>query len=173
VDDLDAVDDVAAGDDPGSAGGTRWLDAEEQRAWRAYLDTTRLLIRALGQQLQADADVSFTDYELLVKLSEAPGQRMRMRDLADATLSTRSGVTRAVTRLELVGWVRRVECEDDRRGTHAELTGAGAAKLAAAAPGHVAAVREHLFDHLTAAQVGQLGTAFGGVAEALARIKHP
>jgi DNA-binding MarR family transcriptional regulator len=147
----------------------RWLDAEEQRAWRAYLDTTRLLIRALDQQLQSDADVSFTDYELLVKLSEAPGQRLRMRDLADATMSTRSGVTRAVTRLEEIGWVRRVTCEDDRRGTHAELTPAGAAKLAAAAPGHVAAVRSHLFDQLTAAQVAQLGVAFGQVAEVLQR----
>jgi DNA-binding MarR family transcriptional regulator len=148
---------------------TRWLDAEEQRAWRAYLDTTRSLILALDQQLQADSDVSLTDYELLVRLSEAPGRRLRMRELAAATLSTRSGATRAVTRLEQAGWVRRVECEADRRGTHAELTPDGAAKLAEAAPGHVAAVREHLFDHLTAAQVKQLGKAFGQVSEPLVR----
>ena len=139
---------------------TRWLDPEEQRAWRAYLDTTRLLIRALGQQLEAEAGISFTDYELLVKLSEAPGRRMRMRDLADATMSTRSGVTRAVTRLAEVGWVRRVHCEDDRRGTHAELTPAGIAKLSGTAPGHVAAVRAHLFDRLDPAAVRQLGGVF-------------
>ncbi|WP_020577529.1 MarR family winged helix-turn-helix transcriptional regulator [Actinopolymorpha alba] len=134
----------------------RWLDATEQEAWRAYLDTTRLLIQTLGRQLETDAGISFTDYELLVHLSEAPERRMRMRDLADATLATRSGVTRAVTRLERAGWVRRVECEDDRRGMHAELTDAGMAKLEKAAPGHVAAVREQMFDLLSSREVEQL-----------------
>jgi DNA-binding MarR family transcriptional regulator len=79
-----------------------------------------------------------------------------MRDLADAALATRSGVTRAVTRAERAGWVRRVECEDDRRGMNAELTEAGRAKLAAAAPGHVGAVREHLLDLLDPEQLDQL-----------------
>ncbi|GAA2389211.1 MarR family transcriptional regulator [Catellatospora methionotrophica] len=129
---------------------TRWLDDDEQETWRAYLEATRLLIQALDRQLETDAGVSFTDYELLVHLSEAPGHRLRMRDLADASFTSRSGVTRAVTRLEDAGWVRRVECDDDRRGMHAELTAAGAAKLAEAAPGHVGAVREHMFDHLSA-----------------------
>lgn len=130
-------------------GDTRWLDDGEQETWRAYLEGTRLLIQALDRQLETDSGVSFTDYELLVHLSEAPGRRMRMRDLADASFTSRSGVTRAVTRLEDAGWVRRVECDDDRRGMHAELTEAGAAKLAEAAPGHVTAVREHMFDHLS------------------------
>ena len=117
---------------------TRWLDAEEQQAWRAYLDTTRLLLPALDRQLQADAGISLHRLRRArVELSEAPGRRMRMRDLAEATLSTPSAATRAVTRCEQAGWVRRVECEDDRRGMHAQLTRAGAAKLAAAAPGHV------------------------------------
>ena len=137
-----------------------WLDQEEQAAWRAYLDGTRLLFQELDRQLEADAELSLTDYELLVRLSEAPEGRLRMRDLADATLSTRSGVTRAVTRAERAGWVRRVECEDDRRGMNAELTEAGRAKLAAAAPGHVNAVRENLLDLLTPEQLGQL-TAIG------------
>jgi DNA-binding MarR family transcriptional regulator len=132
---------------------TRWLDPAEQEAWRAYLDSTRLLIQALDRQLEADAGISLLDYEVLVKLSEAPERRMRMRDLANATLSTRSGTTRAVTRLEHTGWVRRVECEDDKRGMEAELTDEGAAKLAATAPGHVAAVRAHMFDLLTPGQV--------------------
>jgi DNA-binding MarR family transcriptional regulator len=81
---------------------------------------------------------------------------MRMRDLAEATLSTRSGATRAVARLERAGWVHRVECDDDRRGTEAELTPEGLAKLTAAAPGHVAAVRANMFDLLTGRQVEQL-----------------
>jgi DNA-binding MarR family transcriptional regulator len=138
-----------------------WLTADEQDAWRAYLDGTRLLIQALDRQLEADAGISLLDYEVLVALSEAAGRRMRMRDLADALLSTRSGATRAVTRLEREGWVRRVECAADRRGTEAELTDAGYAKLAAAAPGHVAAVRRHVFEPLTARQVGHL-RAIGG-----------
>lgn len=145
----------------------RWLDGAEQQAWRAYLDATRLLVRALDRQLEDGAGISFTDYELLVQLSEAPDQRLRMRDLADAALSTRSGMTRAVTRLERVGWVRRVECEEDRRGMYAELTPSGCAKLAASAPGHVAAVRAHVFDELTAAQWQQLGATCSQLAESL------
>lgn len=134
----------------------RWLDAEQQAAWRAYLDGTRMLFAELDRQLEADSGISLTDYELLVRLSEAPEQRLRMRDLAEATLSTRSGVTRAVTRAEKAGWVRRVECEDDRRGMNAELTRAGSDKLAASAPAHVASVRENLIDLLDDAQLDQL-----------------
>jgi DNA-binding MarR family transcriptional regulator len=131
----------------------RWLDRDEQAAWRAYLDGTRMLLQALDRQLAADSDLTLTDYELLVRLSEAPDGVLRMRDLADATISTRSGVTRAVTRAEKAGWVRRVECEDDRRGMNAELTDAGREKLATSAPGHVEAVRRHLIDLLTPDQV--------------------
>jgi DNA-binding MarR family transcriptional regulator len=134
----------------------RWLTADEQAAWRAYLAGSRLLVYALDRQLTGEAGLSFIEYDVLVVLSEAPGRRMRMRDLAEATLSTRSGATRTVTRLEQTGWVRRVECADDRRGTEAELTDAGMAKLKAAAPGHVAAVRAHLFDLITPRQVAQL-----------------
>jgi DNA-binding MarR family transcriptional regulator len=135
---------------------TRWLTPEEQAAWRAYLGSTRLLNQILDHQLQAAAGFSVTEYETLVRLSEAPGRRMRMRELAGQSVATRSGVTRTVTRLEQAGLVRRVSCADDRRGMHAELTDAGAAALAAAAPGHVAAVREHVFDHLSPDQVTQL-----------------
>jgi DNA-binding MarR family transcriptional regulator len=139
----------------------RWLNAPEQAAWRAYLDGTRMLLAELDRQLVSAADLSLTDYELLVRLSEAPEGRLRMRELADAALATRSGVTRAVTRAERAGWVRRVECEDDRRGMNAELTEEGRAKLAAAAPGHVTAVRENLLNLLAPEQLSQL-TAIGG-----------
>jgi DNA-binding MarR family transcriptional regulator len=148
----------------------RWLDDDEQTAWRAYLDGTRMLFQALDRQLTSESDLSLTDYELLVRLSEAPDGRLRMRDLADATLSTRSGVTRAVTRAEKAGWVQRVECEDDRRGMNAELTAAGRRKLAESAPGHVGAVREHLLDLLTPEQLGQL-TEIGGRLRAHLSVK--
>ncbi|MDI1465295.1 MarR family transcriptional regulator [Catellatospora sp. KI3] len=145
----------------------RWLDSDEQDTWRAYIEGTRLLIQALDRQLETDSGVSFTDYELLVHLSEAPGRRMRMRDLADATFSSRSGVTRAVTRLEAAGWVRRVECDDDRRGMHAELTAAGARKLADTAPGHVAAVRQHMIDQLSAGERAAVRASFGRMRDEL------
>lgn len=124
----------------------RWLGADEQQAWRAYLDATRLLLRDLDNQLTRDSGISFTDFELLVVLSEAPDRRRRMSELADAVTTTRSGVTRAISRLVDNGWVTRVKCDDDKRGMSAELTEAGMNILAAASPGHVEAVRGKMFD---------------------------
>ena len=136
---------------------TRWLSAQEQQTWRAYLDATRLLLQALDRQLNRDAGISFTDFELLVVLSEAPERRLRMSELAEAVTTTRSGVTRAISRLVDAGWVRRVECKHDKRGMMAELTDAGADKLAAASPGHVAEVRRNMFDLLSPRDVAILG----------------
>lgn len=126
-----------------------WLNATEQTMWRSYLESTRLLFRSLDHQLVRDADISLSDYEILVLLSEAPQRQARMHRIADAMSTTRGGATRAVSRLVEAGWVRRVDCADDRRGSLAELTDAGAAKLADAAPGHVAAVRANVFDLLS------------------------
>lgn len=139
---------------------TRWLDPAEQLAWRSYLDATRLLLRALDQQLSADAGISFTDYELLVVLSESPHRRLRMSELADAATTTRSGVTRAIDRLVKAGWVERVEVDDDKRGKSAELTPAGIDKLALASPGHVAEVRRRMFDVLSPEDVAVFGHAY-------------
>lgn len=145
----------------------RWLDAAEQRMWRSYLDCTRLLLQALDRQLVRDSGLSLTDFELLVLLSEAPGRRLRMRELADAMTTTRGGVTRAVSRLVDAGWARRVDCEDDKRGTLAELTANGAAKLADAAPGHVAAVRENMFDLLRRNDVDRFGRLYADMRDHL------
>jgi DNA-binding MarR family transcriptional regulator len=144
---------------------TRWLSNTEHQAWRAYLDATRLLLRTLDQQLTRDAGMSFTDFEILVILSEAPDRRLRMRELAEAMTTTRGGATRACGRLVTAGWVRRVECEDDKRGMMAELTGEGAEKLAAVSPGHVAEVRKRMFDLLSSRDVSVLGGAFETMRE--------
>lgn len=134
----------------------RWLDAEEQRAWRAFMFASRLLFDTLDRELQRDAGMPHAYYEILVRLSEAPDRRLRMSDLAEASSFSRSRLSHAVSRLEALTWVRRDDCPSDRRGQLAVLTEGGFAALENAAPGHVAAVRAHLLDPLTAAQVRAL-----------------
>jgi|SRR5437764_9223980 len=146
---------------------TRWLSEDEQQVWRAFLDANRLLFEQLDRQLQAESGIPHTYYEILVRLSEADDHTMRMSELADRCLSSRSRLSHAVARLEATGWVERREADDDRRGTVAALTPAGLAALTAAAPGHVEAVRAHLFDQLTATQVAQLGRISQAVVDHL------
>ena len=134
----------------------RWLDDDETRTWIAWLLSTRLLWDELERDLQRDSAMPFSYYEILVMLSDSPGRSRRMSDLADATQSSRSRLSHAITRLESLGWVRRESCPSDRRGALAVLTDAGFAALEAAAPDHVESVRVHLFDQLSPAQVVQL-----------------
>ena len=130
-------------------GDTRWLDDDEQRTWRAFLTAQLLLTDRLERQLQRDAGLPHAYYEILVRLSEAPDRTLRMNQLADSSLSSRSRLSHAVARLEAAGWVRRRACDEDRRGAFADLTPAGMAKLEEAARGHVEAVRANLFDALS------------------------
>jgi DNA-binding MarR family transcriptional regulator len=139
-----------------TASGTRWLTDTEQQAWRAFLDVDRLLFDSLDRELQSDAGMSHADYEILVRLSEAPGRQVRMSELAQQTLFSRSRLSHAVARLEHLGWVRRTSCPTDKRGMLAHLTDAGYAELEAAAPGHAAAVCRYIFDALTGDEVAQL-----------------
>jgi DNA-binding MarR family transcriptional regulator len=134
----------------------RWLDPDEQRTWRAFFAASQLLFDRLDRELQRDAGIPHTYFEILVRLSEAPDRHLRMSDLARHTRSSRSRLSHAVARLEERGWVVRRDCDTDKRGQLAALTDAGMAALTAAAPGHVAGVRAHLFDQLTADQVRQL-----------------
>jgi DNA-binding MarR family transcriptional regulator len=136
---------------------TRWLSEDEQRAWRNYIEATTMLLDALDRQLQQDAGMPHGYFEILVRLSEAPDRTLRMSELADATRSSRSRLSHAVSRLEERGWVERQDCETDRRGQLARLTDRGVAALAEAAPGHVEAVREHVIDRLSRDQITQLG----------------
>jgi DNA-binding MarR family transcriptional regulator len=132
---------------------TRWLDDDEQRTWRAFLAANRLLMDSLDRQLQHEAGIPHTYYEILVRLSEVPERALRMSQLAASSMSSRSRLSHAVARMEETGWVRRRECATDRRGAVCELTDAGMEAIKAAAPGHVEAVRTHLFDQLTPEQV--------------------
>ena len=131
----------------------RWLDEGEQRAWRAWLYSAQLLMDRLDRELTHATGISHAYYEILVALSEAPDRMMRMSELADRCLSSRSRLSHAVSRLEERGWVRRQTCAEDGRGQLAVLTDEGFAALEAAAPVHVEGVRTHLFDQLTPQQV--------------------
>src|SRR5436190_6718979 len=142
---------------------TRWLGPDEQRAWRAFIEANRLLYAAIEAQLQHAADMPHNYYEILVRLSESPTRSLRMSQLADASVSSKSRVSHAVARLEERGWVRRAECSSDRRGQEAHLTAKGFAALEEIAPGHVECVRSSLFDALSPAQVKQLR----GICEAV------
>jgi DNA-binding MarR family transcriptional regulator len=135
---------------------TRWLDDDEQHTWRSFLTATRLFLDGIERQLQQDSGLPHAYYEILVRLSEAPGRTMRMSELATTSLSSRSRISHAVARLEASGWVRRRPCEHDKRGQLAELTDEGVAGLEAAAPAHVEAVRRGLFDALSPEQVAAL-----------------
>lgn len=146
---------------------TRWLSAEQQVHWRAYLAATTLLADRLSRELQAAHGLTLADYEILVRLSESEGRRLRMSHLADATLSSRSRLSHQIDRMEKAHLVQRQPCEDDRRGSWAVLTPHGWDVLVAAAPDHVAGVREHLVDLLTDAQFASLGEACSLVAAPL------
>ena len=140
----------------GPAGEPRWLDAEEQKAWRAWLYSTQLLQDRLDRELTHQTGISHAYYEILVALSETPGRMMRMSELADRCLSSRSRLSHAVSRLEERGWIRRQLCAEDGRGQLAVLTDEGFAALEAAAPIHVESVRTHLFDQLSPVQVAAM-----------------
>lgn len=145
----------------------RWLTSEEQYVWRSYIEAATLLEDHLDRQLQRDAGMPHVYYGLLVKLAESPRRRLRMTELAKHAKITRSRLSHAVARLEKSGWVRRENCPSDKRGQFAVLTEEGMEVLKQSAPGHVAAVRQAVFDRLTPEQQKSLGEIMRIVAEGL------
>ncbi|MFD9909597.1 MarR family winged helix-turn-helix transcriptional regulator, partial [Streptomyces sp. NPDC059063] len=135
-----------------SAAAPRWLDDEEQRTWLAYVHASTLIEDYLDRQLQRDAGMPHVYYGLLVQLSAAPRRRLRMTELARGSKITRSRLSHAIARLEKSGWVRREDCPTDKRGQFAILTDEGFEVLRQTAPGHVAAVRQAIFDRLSPEQ---------------------
>ncbi|MCX4097833.1 MarR family winged helix-turn-helix transcriptional regulator [Nocardia sp. alder85J] len=145
----------------------RWLDEREQRAWIAFLTATGLLGRRLDRQLELDAGLSHLQYEILVRLAAATGHELRMSELADSLVDSKSKLTYQIDRLERAGLVRRRSCHSDMRAVYAVLTDAGRRKLEQAAPGHVATVRELFIDVLTPEQLEVMATALGEVSRRL------
>lgn len=133
------------------------LTTAEQAVWRTFLRAHTLLVRTLEGELVAEHDLPLPSYDVLVQLSEAPGRRLRMTELADRVLLSRSGLTRLVDRLVRDGLVAREACPEDARGTLAVLTDAGFERLAAAWPTHLRGVAAHL-GRLSPAEVEELTT---------------
>ncbi|MGG8406925.1 MarR family winged helix-turn-helix transcriptional regulator [Streptomyces sp. 12297] len=148
-------------------GDTRWLDESEMRAWKAFLAAGALLNRRLDQQLREDSGLSHAQYEILVRLSAVPDGELRMTELADALINSKSGLTYQVGQLEKAGLVRRRSCPSDVRGVYAVLTEAGRELLERAAPGHVGTVRELLIDVLTPEQLTAIADGLGEVTRRL------
>ncbi len=165
---------IAAAGAAGPAGAAgadqRWLDPGEMAAWLAFLEVSHRLDRVIEQQLRQDAGLSHAQYEILSRLESAPGGQLRMSDLADVIIVSRSGLTYQVTQLEKAGLVRRGKCPSDERGVLAMLTPAGRAALLRAAPGHLRVVRENLIDALTPAQLAAMTDA---LAVARTRLRPP
>jgi DNA-binding MarR family transcriptional regulator len=154
---------------PGTDGQPRWLNPDEQQAWRATVNLSQLLMRQLDRDLNAHG-LNGHDYEILVELSEAPDNRLRM--LADATSQSRSRLSHQVSRMENRGLVRRDDCEGDKRGTFAVLTAEGMATIERVAPDHVDNVRRHFIDRLSPRQLEEIRDAFGPIVEYLRKIRE-
>ena len=136
---------------------TRWLDDDEQRAWRSWVNASLLLPDRLSRDLAEKHGLTMADYEILVQLSEHPERRIRMSELAERTLSSRSRLSHQIDRMVDAGLVTREACTDDRRGSFAVLTDTGWDTIVAAAPDHVAAVRDHLVDLLGPERFAEFG----------------
>ena len=145
----------------------RWLDEADQQVWRDYLAASQQLWDRLDDELEAGAGMPLSEYEILVRLSEAPDRSLRMSQLAEKVVHSRSRLTHTVARMERRGLVARRPCEEDGRGVLAELTDEGYAALEQAAPVHVQSVRRHMFDPLTGEEVEVLGRAMRKIAESL------
>lgn len=117
--------------------------------WAAFLRAHARVVRELERELQAEQRMALTDYDVLVQLAAAEDRRLRMSELADRLLLSRSGVTRLVDRLVAQGLVEREICDTDRRGQWAALTDAGLDRLRAAAPTHLRGVGEHFLDRMS------------------------
>src|SRR5215213_6353950 len=136
------------------------LDEQELRAWRGMLQTHAAVTRALDAQMHAEHGLSVSAYEVLMFLADAERNRLRMAEIADRVLLSRSGLTRLVDRLVALGLVVRNACADDGRGSYAELTAEGRAKLEEARRTHLAGVREFFLNRLTDEDTRALGDAW-------------
>lgn len=144
---------------------TQPLTTTELTAWRMFLRAHATVVRQLEAELVAEHDLPLASYDVLVQLSEAPARRLRMTELADRVLLSRSGLTRLADRLEREGLVERQACPSDARGTLAVLTDAGLERLRAAWPTHLRGVAEHVTGRLSTDEVVRLTELLGKLVD--------
>jgi DNA-binding MarR family transcriptional regulator len=137
-------------------------DSPGMLAWRTFLAAHATIIRALEAELEADQDLALSDFDVLAQLHVAGGT-LRMRDLADRVLLSRSGLTRRIDRLESAGYVERTACETDRRGSYARLTDAGRDRLTKALPIHLRGIERHFIAPLDAEELAAIGATLAKV----------
>jgi DNA-binding MarR family transcriptional regulator len=143
------------------------LDVDQLAAYFALMEVSSLLRHAVEQQLRRDGELSYVQFEIIARLSDAPEGRLRMTDLADGIVFSRSGLTYQAGQLEAAGLVERSRSIDDERGTTVTLTEAGRALLARVLPGHVQVARELLLDHVNPREVTVLARVLGRVRDRL------
>jgi DNA-binding MarR family transcriptional regulator len=134
--------------------------------WRSFLRAHATALRELERELVAETGMPLGWYDVLLQLVEAPGRRLRMAELADRVLLSRSGLTRLIDRLQAEGLVRREPSPDDARGTFTVLTLAGVGRLRAAAPVHLAGIQQHWLGHFSDDELRELGTLLGRLSPA-------
>lgn len=144
----------------------RWLNPREMKAWRSYIIASRRLLEALDSDLVGH-DLSMADYEVLAQLSDAPNRRMRMSELAELAMLSKSRLSHRMKVMEKAGWVRRELCSEDKRGSWATMTDKGFKAIVAAAPCHVASVRKRFIDQLSTKEQGELAGIFSHLTEEL------
>ena len=138
----------------------RPLTEPELRAWRGLLRTHAQLVKRLDADLEAEHGLALTSYEVLLHLQHSEERKMRMCDVAESVLLSRSGLTRLIDRLEREGLVERVSCPDDARGAYARLTSEGQRKFRAAQGTHLAGVRQLFLDHFGPDELDTMASAF-------------
>jgi DNA-binding MarR family transcriptional regulator len=144
------------------------LSTGELAAWRGFLRTHARLLRHLDRQLTDEQGLPTSSYEVLLRLVEAPGGTMRMKDIADSLLLSRSGLSRVVDELERKGYVARQACSSDARGTEAVITRSGRSAFRKAQRSHLSSVRAEFLDKLSEEQQRQLAEAWTAVGLAVA-----
>ncbi len=142
---------------------TLTLEDTRTASWRAFLRTYATVVRKLEREMDEDQDLPLTWYDILAFLDRAPDCRMRMQDLAESVLLSRSGLTRLLDRMADAGLVERMPCEEDRRGTYAVITEDGRARLNSALPGHLQGIEEHFLRHLESDDLKALEDVLGKV----------
>jgi DNA-binding MarR family transcriptional regulator len=155
-----------------SARTVHWLDAGQQRTWRAFLMGTTLLMDRLDDDLRRAFNISLVEYEILVRLSESEGGQLRMAQLADALAHSRSRVTHTVARMEAAGLIQRSTSPEDGRGILATMTPKGHDLLVRVAPLHVTGVRDNLVDLVSPEDFEAVGRVFDAVSDHLVAA-HP